>query len=374
MDTNRHRIQDTLDIARNFYKLVDIKINHKKCNLIVINLSFPSLLLTVSLEIHNSDNITPVKTEAHYLGIWILSKNTRSLTKQHIIRTRNEFLMIVKHKKLSLSQLIYLINKVLYLKIIYLSQLSHFTKPEWNVIERLILAVIKHAIEIQRSFSTAVLYHEGFVGLHSLWMQVSISGIMNLYNTLNSNNGAMGSTLIRLWQAQLMMKIQDCCFRVDQHYQNLYIIASHTNQALFYLILASDFHINFCLDASNTNCFSIINVDQPLVALWKHSYTLSAIIHVALKSNHFPLVDLTQLTSGDRSILMTWKQYRSLADLSRKGPKAKWYKQLKNAVLESLTSRILALEFRSSRYLFHILKFLTPLSRDGQVKEWVVIQ
>ncbi|GBB93797.1 hypothetical protein RclHR1_22300004 [Rhizophagus clarus] len=87
IDCTQNRIQHTLDIARSFYELVDIKINHKKCELIIINPSLPRPFLSVSLGTHEGDTIHPIQTEARYLGVWISPKNTRSLTKQRIICT-----------------------------------------------------------------------------------------------------------------------------------------------------------------------------------------------------------------------------------------------------------------------------------------------
>ncbi|GBC00394.1 hypothetical protein RclHR1_03840016 [Rhizophagus clarus] len=89
-DMFKNRIQDTLDIARSFYELVDIKST---------------------------------------------TKSTRSLTKQQLLYVQNKFLATIKHKRRSIGQVVYLINKVLYSKLIYLSQLSTFTKPEWDAIE-----------------------------------------------------------------------------------------------------------------------------------------------------------------------------------------------------------------------------------------------
>ncbi|GBB98305.1 hypothetical protein RclHR1_31980001, partial [Rhizophagus clarus] len=182
--------------------------------------------LSVSLGTHERDTIHPIQTEAWYLGVWISSKNTRSLTKQRLRCTRDEFLHTIRHKKLSIAHVVYLINKVLYPKLIYLSQLTTFTKPEWDAIERPILALVRHTIGVQRSCPTSALYHEGIVGLHCLWMVVSTAGIMNLCTVLNDHNDATFTTLLRLRQAQLLMKLPDCCFSIHSRFRLLYMAAS----------------------------------------------------------------------------------------------------------------------------------------------------
>ncbi|GBB88050.1 hypothetical protein RclHR1_14590012 [Rhizophagus clarus] len=75
-------------------------------------------------------------------------------------------------------------------------QLTTFTKPEWDAIERPILALVKHTIGVQRSFPTLALYHEGIIGLHRLWIVVSTTGIMNLCMMLNAHNDATFTTLL----------------------------------------------------------------------------------------------------------------------------------------------------------------------------------
>ncbi|GBC07991.1 hypothetical protein RclHR1_07840004 [Rhizophagus clarus] len=189
---------------------------------------------------------------------------------------------------------------------------------------------------------------------------------MNLYTVLNDHNDTTITTLLRLRQAQLLMKLPDCCFSVHLQFRSLYMAASQSNLALFYLLLAKDLHINIKLDQMDELSFSIKNIEFPLLDIWMKSYNAASIIRINNKNSYFPLVDLTQLIAGDRSSLMTWKQYRTLASLSQKGPKAKWYTQLERSVLVSPESRYLLPEYRSTQSTFYITKFLTPPSQDGR--------
>ncbi|GES81974.1 hypothetical protein RCL_jg10500.t1 [Rhizophagus clarus] len=115
--------------------------------------------------------------------------------------------------------------------------------------------------------------------------------------------------------------------------------------------------------------FSIKNIEFPLLDIWMKSYNATSIIRINNRNSYFPLVDLTQLIVGDESSLMTWKQYRTLAGLSRKEPKAKWFTQLERSVLVSLESRYLLPEYCSIQSTFYITKFLTSPSQDGRQKE-----
>ncbi|GBB93653.1 hypothetical protein RclHR1_22030004 [Rhizophagus clarus] len=192
---------------------------------------------------------------------------------------------------------------------------------------------------------------------------------MNLCTVLNDHNNATITTLLRLRQAQLLMKLPDCCFSVYLQFRSLYMAASRSNLALFYLLLVKDLHINIKLDQMDGLSFSIKNIEFPLLDIWMKSYNATSIIRINNRNSYFPLVDLTQLIVGDESSLMTWKQYRTLAGLSRKEPKAKWFTQLERSVLVSLESRYLLPEYCSIQSTFYITKFLTSPSQDGRQKE-----
>ncbi|CAB4433890.1 unnamed protein product [Rhizophagus irregularis] len=70
------------------------------------------------------------------LGIWLAEKRARSLNKQRIMGIKEVFLQSVHRKSLSIAHIVYLVNKVLYPKISYLSQTLSLSKKEWENIER----------------------------------------------------------------------------------------------------------------------------------------------------------------------------------------------------------------------------------------------
>ena len=76
LEKNRQDLQASIDIANQFYKLYDIFINRKKCDLIVINPSIPQALRSVII----GQDHTVVKAttkEICYLGIWISAKQSK---------------------------------------------------------------------------------------------------------------------------------------------------------------------------------------------------------------------------------------------------------------------------------------------------------
>src|SRR3954464_9451637 len=84
IDSSQERIQTILNIAANFFDIMDIKVNLKKCKLIVINPSVPIPLQKVTLDAAKSHWITPVHSDARYLGVWISAKRSKQHTKKRI--------------------------------------------------------------------------------------------------------------------------------------------------------------------------------------------------------------------------------------------------------------------------------------------------
>ena len=114
LDTSKSRLQDTVDLAHAFFTLWDIKINIKKCELLIINPSVSNDQRFISMgDITEPSNIiraTP--KEIRYLGVWFTSsRNAKRLSIKRLKVIRDTFLRIVKHKQLSIVQTIYIINK-----------------------------------------------------------------------------------------------------------------------------------------------------------------------------------------------------------------------------------------------------------------------
>ncbi|GES83431.1 hypothetical protein GLOIN_2v1788498 [Rhizophagus clarus] len=84
------------------------------------------------------------------------------------------------------------------------------------------------------------------------------------------------------------MKLIHNYLQILPQYQNLYMAASQVNLALFQLVLASDFHINFRTDCLDSVDFSILNIELPLQNIWTQSYTASTITRLTLKLVTFP--------------------------------------------------------------------------------------
>ena len=102
--------------------MMDININVKKCDLLVFNSPLPKVENKVYLGDAEEDIIRASTGEIRYLGVWLAEKKAKFLNKQRIIGIRDAFIQTIGKKSLSIAHVVYLVNKVLYLKIAYLSQ------------------------------------------------------------------------------------------------------------------------------------------------------------------------------------------------------------------------------------------------------------
>src|SRR6266496_3970554 len=68
MDRSRMRLQDTVDLANQFYHIHDIFINGDKCELVVINLTTPAAQRNVCIG-QNQTIVQATTKEVRYLGV-----------------------------------------------------------------------------------------------------------------------------------------------------------------------------------------------------------------------------------------------------------------------------------------------------------------
>ena len=78
IDESRCRLQDTVNLAQEFFTMWDIKINTNKCELLVINPSVHRDHRFITMG-EDADNIVRItQKEIRYLGVWFsAAKNTK---------------------------------------------------------------------------------------------------------------------------------------------------------------------------------------------------------------------------------------------------------------------------------------------------------
>src|SRR2546430_11380758 len=85
LDSSKCRIQDTVNLAQEFFTMWDIKINTNKCELLVINPSVPKDQRFLTMGNNQNNTINATSKEIRYLDVWFSSaRNTKRLTIKRI--------------------------------------------------------------------------------------------------------------------------------------------------------------------------------------------------------------------------------------------------------------------------------------------------
>src|SRR6266498_5785477 len=107
--------------------------------------------------------------DIRYLGAYFNYNQKCRQWKDRINTIIAEFLTIVDRKMVTISQIVYLINKILIPRITYIAQIMTLTETEWESLFRPVLAIVKRKSGLPKSTPTAALYHNGILGLLNLW-------------------------------------------------------------------------------------------------------------------------------------------------------------------------------------------------------------
>jgi hypothetical protein len=107
----------------------------------------------------------------------------------------------------------------------------------------------------------------------------------------------------------------------------------------------------------------------PLYDIIKQKEALQ-ILFCIKQSVTFPVFFLDQL-SAPGNLLINWKQYRELADLSKKGRVAKWFTKLATFCVDNQTDRNISTRYSIKSFPHWI--FLQSATRDRRTKPYIII-
>lgn len=198
---SKGQMEQIIRIAEEFYKINDIQINPSKSKLIVFNNK--NLEEDSKIEIQGQEvKPTRKKEMVRFLGIWIGNKVQKA---EQIARTKKIvglYTTIIKKKKVSVSQVLYINNICLIPKIEYILQNIFLTRKECEAIQQTYITIAKSKVGLQRTTATHIILHSGIL---NLWQALSTKQLTSLMNRLNSNEGVGVLTQIRVRQGQLAL-------------------------------------------------------------------------------------------------------------------------------------------------------------------------
>ncbi|GBB97962.1 hypothetical protein RclHR1_31030003 [Rhizophagus clarus] len=151
IDHNLYDLQDSIDLADKFYRINDILINGKKSEFLAINPDVPKEELYISIGSERT-LITPSITEIRYLGCYFTANNSQKLLIKRLRSMIAEFLAPLITKRISVAHVVYLVNRVLIPRVIYVGQLSTLSEKIWEHLFNPVLRLVKQKCGLARSF------------------------------------------------------------------------------------------------------------------------------------------------------------------------------------------------------------------------------
>uniref|UniRef100_U9SHI2 Reverse transcriptase domain-containing protein n=1 Tax=Rhizophagus irregularis (strain DAOM 181602 / DAOM 197198 / MUCL 43194) TaxID=747089 RepID=U9SHI2_RHIID len=130
-ESSKSRMQKIVDIANDFYLINDIDINVKKSEMIIINPSVKRHDQIIKLG-HDRSIVQATNNEIRYLGVWFSNKPSRRRWMQRLSMMVKNFCDTVRRKFVPAGQCIYLINRVLISRLIYIAQIMTLSEHGWN--------------------------------------------------------------------------------------------------------------------------------------------------------------------------------------------------------------------------------------------------
>ncbi|EXX62296.1 hypothetical protein RirG_163120 [Rhizophagus irregularis DAOM 197198w] len=273
-------MQKIVDIANDFYLINDININVKKSEMIIINPSVERHEQVIELG-HDRFIVQATNDEIRYLGVWFSNKPSRRRWMQHISTTVKSFCDTVRRKFVPAGQCIYLINRVLIPRLIYIAQIMTLSEHDWNQVFAPVMKLVKNWMKLPKNTPSSLLFHEGCLGMDHPWKIHYINIITDLTIKLNSDSYAAIATQIRLRDAQLKSLIIDLIFNCDLHATSWIKLQARKNVPFNALVIAKSLDISMAIDLIDRSTWSISGGKELILKFFKQ-YQLTKGIHLMI--------------------------------------------------------------------------------------------
>ncbi|GES94138.1 ribonuclease H-like domain-containing protein [Rhizophagus clarus] len=204
LDHSVARVQESINIADDFYRLHNIEVNGPITDYIAIN------------------------TAEERDKCKVLIGFDRKIIKDNI----ENFLCPLRSKAISVGQIEYLVNRILIPRCAYIGQLTNFSESEWDSLFRSVLKVVKQKCGFASSMPTSTVLHHNIININTPWNIFLEQQMNNLCNTLNSTSLAHTAIRIRLQTAQLRLGIPKSILTFDIGYLKSNVRLGQQNNSL----------------------------------------------------------------------------------------------------------------------------------------------
>lgn len=381
---NKEESMYIISISNEFYDINDIKINGKKSELIVVNPSVPKNDQLIRM---GSDNAIVTANDANapsrYLGIYIRGKKGQSHIVKKVEEEIKECTDILKYKKLTVAQLVYVNNRVIIPRAEYRMQSTSISDNTATRLHRPFIMLLKKKLSLSSKTHNNLIHHTGLIGALSLQQSLFTAQSTNLVIRLNENTLSGRSTRMRLRHAQLKLGLSKCiltCEPSDIVYQKL-----NNNFAFNTLRKMKDQLFSFTMPERITNTWNVKENCTPIIDIL-NSLNDSSQIHIgfaeskAIRSyhnrgtKHLPLLNVSQLLTNNGMNMLSWNQYKLMNDITLKGATPIFFKSLENKLLipnDSHRTTIFAHSSMQPEISTPTIRRIRP-SSDKRKREWIL--
>ncbi|PKK63904.1 hypothetical protein RhiirC2_716644 [Rhizophagus irregularis] len=197
--SNKKEMETIIGISNSFFKLNDIRINGDKSELLVWNAP-KDVIKSIKMGTNN-DLVVAKKPsqESKYLGVYIRSQAGSS----HIVkRVKNEIKFMVnllKYKKITASQVVYVNNVVLMARLEYWLKCTFLTQNQCRTLHNCMILLLKQKMRITKSANNNIFTHQGLVGMTSLLQHLRTAQYADFIVRINSQewNGISTRIILR---------------------------------------------------------------------------------------------------------------------------------------------------------------------------------
>ena len=314
-------LQNILNDASALYNLNNIEVNPTKSDL--LHISPKKSKISNYTFFYNNQTITPRKPEdiIRYLGIFYDGKGSTKPTLDTIYNKVENFLLLIRYKKLLPSQISSLFNLILQPSLEYLLQIIPIQKNMQTKLSRLLSIQTKKMLFLAKNTNNISLTNPLTFNLPTftnIIQKVSISNTERIFNTfpLLNNIGVLRikSWLSKIWFPKLNKEVLLSNFRKTQNYT-----------LLFHLSQLARNNITISLPPQVTNYPSSIseytNLIYNILPPTSNNLTINS-----LKNNKILFIE--QITTANNKFILPWNNIYLRTNKATRGRQPSWFTRL----------------------------------------------
>lgn len=392
--SNKHEMEQILDISNEFYVLNDIKINGEKSEIIVINAKTKDKEQELTLNLgsdHTLVHANPSNLASRYLGIYIKGMKGTSHVTKLLQNEVNECVAALKYKRTTLAQLVYVNNCVLLPRLVYRAKTTYIPDTKCHTIHNPFLRLIKRKMKCPSTSNTNIITHCGFVGAKSLFQNLYTSQSTDFIMRINDTLWSGESTRLRLMFTQLQLGLNECILTINprsilkfsRNFNLAFNILKSLKDQCYEFTTSSKF-TTWNIPTNGTPILDLLSSPQDELPLTSascntedfRSLQLKAISSYQSRKGHLlSLIHVNQLLYNKGDSLLTWSQLKCILNLNLQGKRPTFYLFLQFLLTDDIDS------YRVTKHPIHNHNTsifpritLSPPSADNRKKEWIWIK